>query len=206
MSAVRTSDYRLLDIWVIPRWDDLTAQPDRLIFTMNKNLAGFILAIILVLIGYLAVNIKQNINAGPRIVERIDSLPFEHLSNRDGQPFHAQALRDDRPLVVIFFSTKCGYCRSEIAGVRDHARLQASATFLLVSLEESPALEEFAREFELENVAGLFVVRDREGSFFSRLGVRRVPYTIIYGASGYLQQAFKGEVSGSIIFKAITSE
>lgn len=94
--------------------------------------------------------------------------------------------------VLVYFTTTCAYCRTEIEAMRRRGAELRSRRVLLVSSEPRHELEHYVRKHRLDLAPHLRVVRDSAGELASLFRIRRVPTILVYGRSGQLAGAFEG--------------
>ena len=120
------------------------------------------------------------------------TLPSMTLPTLDGGEVDVAEYRGT-PTVINFWATWCPPCRREMPMMAEVARSAEGVRFLFVNQgENAGAVESYltAANFQIPNL--LLDQRQRLGAFF---GIRGLPTTLFFDASGELTEFHFGELS-----------
>ena len=136
---------------------------------------------------------QQHVEAqhGPLAVWQAPALTFPVLTDEHGAPASLDPFRG-QVWVLNLWATWCAPCREEMPSLnRLHARLQGTHTQVIaLSLGDSPAaLQRFRQHTALE----MPVLVDRDRAILRTWGVRILPTTIVFDASGRARLKHVGE-------------
>ncbi len=133
----------------------------------------------------------------------VESLPEASAMNLAGETVSLAALGPEqgRPLVINVWATWCPPCRREMP-VFERAQQQHSdiAIVLLNQGEDDASVRSFlhSQDLELDHV-----LLDRDNRFSPLAGVRVLPTTLFYDASGRLRRQHVGELSAATLSRHI---
>ncbi len=102
-----------------------------------------------------------------------------------------------KPLVVNFWATWCGPCKSELPAFEAAYRSYDNVEFLMVNLTDGQReTTEIVEEFLTENGYTFPVYYDTLTSAANAYSVYGVPVTYFIGADGTIQNSYMGAMSG----------
>jgi len=114
-------------------------------------------------------------------VEGIEAPDFK-LPDLEGRSFHLNNLRGN-PVLLIFSTTWCAYCRSELPHLREIHDRYSSRGLQVVQIfiqESNGKVSSFARQYDLR----YRVLLDEKGDVAETYGVRGVPDLILLDHEG----------------------
>ena len=170
---------------------------------MKRYLTIVALVVILVFVVLLGARIREGVKARRAIADRIATLPEFDLATLEGQRFGSENLSTDRPVILMYFTTVCPYCQSELNSIRQHAELKRQGSFLMISRESLDVLRQYQETEELDKEQSMPILWDSLGAVHRQFGVSIVPSTFIYGTDRSLVKKFTGETSADIIYRLL---
>ena len=170
---------------------------------MKRYLTIAALVVVLVCVVLLGARIREGVKARRAIASRIATLPEFELATLEGERFGSENLPTDQPVVLVYFTTVCPYCQSELSSIRQHAELKRQGSFLMISRESPDVLQQYRETEELDKEQYLPVFWDSLGAVHRQFGVAIVPSTFIYGTDRRLVKKFAGETSADIIYRVL---
>lgn len=118
---------------------------------------------------------------GPPQIEGNKAADFE-LPDLEGKPFRLSKFRG-KPVLLIFSTTWCGYCRSEIPHFRkihESYNKQGLEVVQIFVQESQKKVSSFARQYDLP----YRVLLDEQADVAAAYGVRGVPDVILLDREG----------------------
>jgi len=170
---------------------------------MKRYLTIAALVVVLVCVALLGARIREGMKARRAIADRITTLPEFELATLEGQRFDSEDLPTDRPVVLVYFTTVCPYCQSELSSIRQHVELKRQGSFLMISHESPDVLQEYHEIESLDEEQYMPIFWDSLGVVHRQFGVSIVPSTFIYGTDRRLVKKFTGETSADIIYQVL---
>jgi peroxiredoxin len=129
-------------------------------------------------------------------------LPSLELVDLEDRPAAVEAAYD-RSTVLVFLTTICEFCKSQVAAMRRNASAFARVDVLFISPEQSQPVRELRREYDLDQFPQFQVLRDTVPTLARMLHIRRVPTVLVYDPAGRLNEEFEGLTSIERILDAV---
>ena len=170
---------------------------------MKRYLTIAALVVMFVFVVLFGIRIREGVKARRAIASRIATLPEFELATLEGQRFGSENFPTDQPVVLVYFTTVCPYCQSELNSIRQHAELKRKGSFLMISREPLDVLQQYHEAEELDKEQYMPILWDSLGAVHREFGVSIVPSTFIYGTDRRLVKKFTGETSADIIYQVL---
>jgi thiol-disulfide isomerase/thioredoxin len=137
------------------------------------------------------------------VADEVERLPDTSAMSLAGEPVSLAALgpERDRPLVINVWATWCPPCRREMPVFENAQRAHSDIAIVLLNQgEDNASVSAFlhAQGLELDHV-----LLDRDNLFSPLAGVRVLPTTLFYDASGRLRRQHVGELSAATLSRHI---
>ncbi len=170
---------------------------------MKRYLTIVALVVMLVFVVLLGARIREGVKARRAIVARVATLPKFELATLEDQRFGSENLPTDQPVILVYFTTVCPYCQSELSSIRQHGELKKKGSFLMISRESLDVLRQYQETEELDKEQSMPILWDSLGAVHRQFGVSIVPSTFIYGTDRRLVKKFTGETSADVIYRVL---
>ena len=170
---------------------------------MKRYLTIVALVVMLVFVVLLGARIREGVKARRAIADRIATFPRFELATLEGERFYSEDLPTDQPVVLVYFTTVCPYCQSELSSIQQHTDLKRNGSFLMISREPLDALRQYHEAEGLDEGQYMPILWDSLGAVHRQFGVSIVPSTFIYGTDRSLVKKFTGETSADIIYRLL---
>ncbi len=144
---------------------------------MQKKWYKVTFALVLVSVIYL-VSATLELAKYKRTLAIGSNLPDVELIHIDGQLFKIKSISNEKH-VIVFFSTKCPFCRNKFVEIEKDSRLRSSINFVFVAKNEGENLQEFLNEFPMVRKDEIILI-DQHASYLEGFGSSSVPNTFIY--------------------------
>ncbi|QOC24050.1 TlpA family protein disulfide reductase [Wenzhouxiangella sp. AB-CW3] len=137
------------------------------------------------------------------VTGEVERLPEINAMSLAGEPVSLAALGPEqgRPLVLNVWATWCPPCRREMPVLEEAQRAHSDIAIVLLNQGEDHASVDYflhTQGLELD-----YVLLDRDNLFSPLAGVRALPTTLFYDASGRLRRQHVGELSGATLSRHI---
>ncbi len=163
---------------------------------MNKKRIGFLLLLGVVgLMAFMLIQAQRKITQKKQIQENIQSLPdftFYHLA--DSTAFTNKALESSKGTVLVLFNSSCEHCQYEATQIKANYQKFAAIQLLMVSTQPIAEIKAFAKEYQLEGIPSIRLLKADPSHFYQTFGSLSVPSIFIYDTDQQLVKTFKGEV------------
>jgi len=124
---------------------------------------------------------------------------FKLLLTDSSTLLNSMSIPDGRPVVMIYFSPHCPYCRQEITQVIGQMAGLQDIQFYLFSTYPMREVAAFAEDLGLSSYRNVHFGLDIQHVFLRYFGATAVPYTAIYGRQKKLTHAFLGVIDAGQI-------
>jgi peroxiredoxin len=132
--------------------------------------------------------------------ERND-LPEVVLIEPNGKQFSARSLPGNT--ILIFFGASCDHCQREATQIHDNMKRFEQYTLYFISMDPFPVINQFARDYGINNQTNILFVRADGASVSNSLGHLQTPTILIYAADRKLIKRFDGETKMEEIVKVL---
>ncbi|MFT7156745.1 MAG: thioredoxin-related protein [Parvicella sp.] len=164
-----------------------------------KRLMGVFLLFISLTLIYLTYS---TFSRKHEISRSLENLSVNHFKNLDGQYFDLALIKNDAPLVLIYFNSECDYCQSEARDIKENIKELKNTELLMVSAETSESIKQFKVDFQLDE-DNIHFARVDEGDVFDTFGSVSVPALFVYDKEGKLVKSFKGKTKISVVLEVL---
>ncbi|MFT7036222.1 MAG: thioredoxin-related protein [Parvicella sp.] len=164
-----------------------------------KRLIGlglFFIGLSLVYLTYSTFSRKNEIR------KNLENLSVGHFKKLDSQPFDLCLLKNDAPLILVYFNSECDYCQSEARDLKENIQGLKNTELLMVSAETSESIKQFKVDFQLD-VDNIHFARVDAGDIFDTFGSVSVPALFVYDKEGKLVKMFKGKTKISVVLEVL---
>jgi thiol-disulfide isomerase/thioredoxin len=147
---------------------------------------SLLLALILISLGpALAQDLRDKIGKDQRPQIRAGDIPPDFTrEDLDGAAFTLSEMQGEMPVVIDFWATWCGPCRSEIPLLNEFARKHGDEVAVVAITSEDIKNAEAVREFVEEQELVFRVIHDPSGDIAKSYYVHGIPYLIVIGVDG----------------------
>ncbi len=122
--------------------------------------------------------------------------PFKYYL-LDGSEFTPENIIKRRNTVMIYFKNDCPYCNKEASIISDNIRSFYSIQFVFISREDSATINGFAVAHELDNLANVAFVQDKDKTYYNYCTAQYTPSIHVYNNHkkliSYIQGTMKKE-------------
>jgi thiol-disulfide isomerase/thioredoxin len=171
---------------------------------MNRWAKIGIIGLVVLILGYMVVNIATHLYQKEQIKEQRQSLPDFTFYTFDSTQVTSRQLPDDRPIVIVYFNPECDKCIYQWEVIENNTEKLSHLYFVLVSSVALEPLKQFAKEKEIEQYDNIQVLMDYEEEFFNYFGSNTYPSLFIYNRSWELVKQYTGETKAEAILKPLS--
>jgi peroxiredoxin len=142
----------------------------------------------------ISINQDSNRNADPEPGHRAPDFVLRSLK---GSNVRVQNLRG-HPILVNFWATWCGPCRSEMPDIQEvHRRYRSEGLVVLAVTSEvsSAEVRDFADKLDID----FPILLDSSGKVAEAYGVQGLPTSFFIDSEGIIQEVYLGSMSRSVI-------
>ncbi len=169
--------------------------------TKKKILAVSLILLIASLAGWMIFSSVNRLKKKAALAAAISEMPGFVFLDMDSSSVSVDKGFTDKALIMIYFNSKCDYCREEAHAISDHIELFNGMELLFLSREPLDAIRNFAAERGLSNHENISFGKINGVVANDILGVNTTPQLYIYNRSGQLTKQFKGETKIETIVK-----
>lgn len=155
-------------------------------------------------IGYLTFVIAAKRTRQREVAKKTGRLPSVRLTYTNGTSALLDA-HNRQPVVLVLFNSGCEHCQYEAKAIRRRITDFAHTQVVLVSVEEMPAVRQFAAASGLANTANVRFATISHTDLASTFGTVSFPSVYVYGAGGRLLRHFRGETSPQVILNVVSA-
>lgn len=171
---------------------------------MKQFLKITILLLVLCLLAFMSYKVMSKINHKKEVAEHIKTIPSFSYSTIDGKLFSNKDLKENIPIVFLYFNSECEHCQSEAEQIRDNVEKFASVQLVFISFEEPKKIMAFAKKYKLDHYDAITFLCDSKISFATTFDVKSLPTVVIYDKNMKLIEKIKGQVKIENILKKIS--
>jgi len=128
---------------------------------------------------------------------------FKLLSVPDSVEFANEQLKQNSPVVVLFFSPDCDHCQSETKELLAYKEELKNIQILMVSGAPYPEMKDFYETYDLSSMKNIRVGQDINLKLGSIFKIRTYPSIFVYDQKGTLAKAFVGNIGVPAILDAV---
>lgn len=165
----------------------------------TKRLIGVLLLFIGLCLAYLTYSKFTRKYESKNSLENLSVGHFKKLNN---QPFELSLIKNDAPLILLYFNSECDFCQKEIKDIKENINELKNTELLMVSSETPEAIKNFQSDFQLNDSNIHFAMVD-EQDVFDAFGSVSVPALFIYDSEGKLVKSFKGKTKISVVLEVL---
>lgn len=173
---------------------------------MKKYLKIIIPIFILGSIAFMGYKVISKINYKKEVAEHIKTIPVFSYYTISGKEFSNTDLKDEIPIVFLYFNSECEHCQSEAEQIKNNIEKFEKVQLIFISFEEPKKINAFAKKYKLIGYDKITFLCDSKVSFTTTFDVNSLPTVIIYDKNKKLLGKIKGEVKIEKIIKKINSK
>lgn len=170
---------------------------------MKKTLSVLLLFMLLGSLSFLAYNVLSKINHKKIVEMQIKKIPDFAYYSIAGELFTNKNLKENTPLVFLYFNTECEHCKNEITEIQKNIQKFKNLQLVLISLEQPKKILDFANNYRLNQYENINFLSDSKATFAAKFDIVSVPTVVLYGKDKQLIEKIKGEVNIEKILKKI---
>jgi len=122
------------------------------------------------------------------------SLPsFDLLLLDSSTHLSLNKIADRKPIVLLYFSSDCPYCRAQINDIVEHIRSFKDINFYFLGANSLSRIKDYASRYYLNKLSNVTVGLDYTNKFKSYFNVKSIPYLAIYNGNKKLKQVLLGK-------------
>lgn len=119
---------------------------------------------------------------------------FRLLMNDSVTYLNTASIPTGKPVVLLYFSPNCPYCRAEINGILKNIESLKDIRFYFFATWPVKEIKAFSTYYHLDKYPNIEIGQDCKGFFLNHFKVTRVPYTAIFKKDKRLNEVFMGKV------------
>jgi peroxiredoxin len=133
-------------------------------------------------------------------IQKHNDLPSMTLMALDGTQINTLSIKGKS--ILILFQPDCDHCQREAKEIRENLEAFKEYSIYFISADPMPAIEKFAKDYELVNRANIFFGMTTVDNVLKNFGPIPAPSVYIY-SDQVLKQKFNGEVAIDKILQAL---
>lgn len=133
------------------------------------------------------------------------TLPDFHFLNTDKEAVDKKSIPKGKPLLLIYFRSDCDHCEHTAMQLKGVAT-KYPAMIWMVSAEEIPALRTFEDMVGLYDISNLTVLQDNSHQMHKAYNFTKLPFIVLYSASGKELKTFDELPSVETVRKILTGK
>jgi peroxiredoxin len=167
---------------------------------MKIILKSTLVAVILVVGGFLTYQIIKGFNEKKEAERRIQNLPQAEFVSLTGEEVNLHDFDPGKPMVIVYFHPECDHCHYEAKEIGQNAAAFNHCQVVLVTSDDSlKRVENFYNEYHLWELTNIEVLLDPYNRFKKVFGKAVVPSVYIYNSNRKLKRQFLGETKPEAI-------
>mgnify|MGYP000312098469 CR=1 FL=1 len=170
---------------------------------MRKSLKIIVPILLVGVLGYFGYGMLSKIKQKKEVAERIGQIPDFSFQTLESQDFVKGGLKDNAPVIFLFFNSECEYCQEEAEYITKSIAKFKGAQLIFVSNESIESAKIFAENYKLLEHENIKVLLDPRSDFTELFGATSIPYTIVYDKNQNLVKEFKGYVEVEKLINSI---
>jgi peroxiredoxin len=169
---------------------------------MRRILKYVVLAVIVIVLGYIALRIYSGVRIKKEIAKKRELLPFHCFYALDEKRADLRGVKKRDSYVLVFFDPGCDHCEYEIENIISKADSFDNINVFLVSDQPVENLKTISDRYELHKYPQIDILFGDYQCIKSVYGIILMPTTFIYDRNFRLIKIFRGETNASAILKA----
>lgn len=126
-------------------------------------------------------------------IQLIDSTQFLNTSQ----------LEDGKPIVLVYLSPYCPYCRAQMQDMVDDMDKMTQFQFCLVTSYPLKDMAKFYNEYNLAKYPNIIAGKDTANFVINYFKTPWIPYTAIYSKDKKFEKSYSGKIFAKQIWEAI---
>nr|WP_315032749.1 thioredoxin fold domain-containing protein [uncultured Chryseobacterium sp.] len=127
-------------------------------------------------------------------IEALKNLPAFSLETIHHTLLTSKSLVNNHTKVIIYFSPTCHYCQAEAEELFKVHRQYKNIQWIWVASESLEEIKQFAFNNNLNNQPNIFWCHDEKATFYQKLGMKGVPYFLVYDKNNNLIKRNSGAI------------
>lgn len=125
---------------------------------------------------------------------RFPHVPMFTLLKGDGTSFTDKDVPQNKKLLVMFFSTDCGFCQVETDSIKVSMTSLDQVEIVMVTFDTQDKITTFEKTNDLLKYKNLVVGRDVKYFFIPFYEITATPFLALYDSNGKYLTSFRGIV------------
>src|SRR5690554_4042868 len=159
-----------------------------------KSTKILIVSVVSGFLGYMAYAVTVKYVEKESLRERISTIPSFCIERLQDGVFTEGDLAANRPLILMYFSSSCEFCRIEARQTKEKLGRFNAIQLVFVSTEEKADIENFAEVHGLSGHPNVVFLQDANMEFSKIFGTNTVPAAYLYDKDRRLIKEFRGAV------------
>jgi len=148
---------------------------------MRKAIIFSIASILIALAAYLAYRIFITIQQKQSIEKITYTLPVFAFVTVSNKTFSNADLENENGKIIFnFFSPTCEHCQYMATQYLKNKEQLKESTILMVTIADSSSVAKFNKDYQLNTLPNLILLRDTKFQFYKIFGIATVPSFFIY--------------------------
>jgi len=145
-------------------------------------------------------------NDRPAIKTGFEGKPlpaFSLLLIDSSTSFNTHDIPKGEPIVLLFFSPQCPFCRAEISDIIKNISTMSRVRFYLFTNWPFRTFKSFYSHYQLNKYPNIVAGQDEKNYFLNHFKTIGVPFTVVYTKDKILQKAFVGRMNADQIKEVV---
>lgn len=169
----------------------------------KKTILFLVLIGVLGLLSYLGYNVITKVKEKNQIAKQLQTIPnFEFLTLKQ-QSFNKASLQTNLNTIFIYFNSECYLCQHEAQSISNNLEKFKNSQFIFVSTEPIKTIQQFSKQYNLNNQQNIIFLNDNLNTFYSRFDATSIPYVLIYNKNQKFIKKHKGQINAKGIIRAL---
>jgi len=135
--------------------------------------------------------------------QKDSTIPAFSILQTDSTWFNKEALPENKPVIIIYFSPECSHCQLTAHEFEEKRDKFKNVFFVWVSYLSMPQIKSFAEEYKLLDAKNIRVGRDTKYFIPPYYHLKYTPFIAVYGKDGKLIQTYDGGTEPDTIVKLL---
>lgn len=138
--------------------------------------------------------------------QKDSTIPAFSILQTDSTWFNKEALPENKPVVIIYFSPDCGHCQLTAHEFDAAMKKMKNIFFVWVSYRPVPEIKTFDDDYHLSSFKNVRIGRDLKYFVPSFFRVKFTPFMAVYNKEGKLLQTYEQGTEPATIIQLLNGE
>ena len=122
--------------------------------------------------------------------KRLGTIPTFSIRQPDSSWFSRSQLKEDKPVLILYFSPDCGHCMLETEDMISKMKSLKNLQIIMVTSREFDEMKNFSDHYKLDRFNNLKIGRDAQRTITKYYAVKTTPFSALYNKEGKLLKSY----------------